>query len=81
MKKEDVLKVLSKIIDPELGVNIVEAGLVKEVELKESEIVVKFMPTSPFCPLVRYFFEEIEGKLREKFPEKEIRVEFYEEGE
>lgn len=50
----DVLPVLedglSEIVDPELGLNIIQLGLVRNVEIKEDHAVVTMILTTPFCP-------------------------------
>ena len=41
---------LSEIIDPELGMNIVQLGLVRNVEMKADHALVTMILTTPFCP-------------------------------
>lgn len=41
---------LSEIVDPELGLNIIQLGLVRDVEIKEDQAVVTMILTTPFCP-------------------------------
>ena len=41
---------LSDIVDPELGLNIIQLGLVRDVEIKEDHAVVTMILTTPFCP-------------------------------
>jgi len=41
---------LSEIIDPELGLNIVQLGLVRNIEIKDDHAVVTMILTTPFCP-------------------------------
>ncbi len=41
---------LSKIIDPELGLNILQLGLVRNIEIKQDHAVVTMILTTPFCP-------------------------------
>ncbi len=41
---------LKKIIDPELGVNIVDLGLVRAISLTDRNINIKIILTSPGCP-------------------------------
>jgi metal-sulfur cluster biosynthetic enzyme len=41
---------LSEIMDPELGLNIVQLGLVRNIEIKEDHAVVTMILTTPFCP-------------------------------
>jgi metal-sulfur cluster biosynthetic enzyme len=49
--KEAVLQQLRFVMDPELGVNIVDLGLIYEVELTEEEIRIRMTLTTPGCPL------------------------------
>ena len=54
MKKttsEDVMEALKEVIDPELGINIVDLGLVYDVEIKEGVADITHTLTSPGCPL------------------------------
>jgi len=49
---EDVVReVLRKVVDPELGVNIVDLGLIYGIEIKDSDVAIKLTLTSPACPL------------------------------
>jgi metal-sulfur cluster biosynthetic enzyme len=43
---------LSKIVDPEIGVSIMELELIDKVDIKEKDVNVDFHLTSPFCPAV-----------------------------
>jgi metal-sulfur cluster biosynthetic enzyme len=50
--QEDVVREnLRTVVDPELGVNIVDLGLIYGIEIKESNVDVKMTLTSPACPL------------------------------
>jgi metal-sulfur cluster biosynthetic enzyme len=50
-EKGQVLEALKEIIDPELGVNIVDLGLVYDVEVREGEAFIKMTLTSIGCPI------------------------------
>lgn len=41
---------LSEIIDPELGLNIIQLGLVRDIEMKDDHAVVTMILTTPYCP-------------------------------
>ena len=49
--KEEILEVLKGVIDPEIGLNIVDLGLVYEVEFNENEISITMTLTTPGCPM------------------------------
>ena len=50
--QEDVVREnLRTVIDPELGISIVDLGLIYGIEIKESNVDVKMTLTSPACPL------------------------------
>jgi len=47
---EGVRAALREVVDPEIGLNVVELGLVREVRENDGEIQVKMILTTPFCP-------------------------------
>ncbi len=51
LQEDVVTESLRTVVDPELGVNIVDLGLVYGVEVKENDVNVKMTLTSPACPL------------------------------
>jgi metal-sulfur cluster biosynthetic enzyme len=49
---EDVLEALKDVVDPELGINVVDLGLIYEVQLDEqANAVINMTLTSAACPL------------------------------
>ncbi len=58
--EEEVTEALSNVIDPELGLDFVELGLIYEVEVEGEEVFVTFTLTSPGCPIGPQVTEQIE---------------------
>lgn len=58
---EDVRNALRSVIDPELGLDLVELGLVREIVVDADEVHVQFTLTTPACGLAPAFAEQIEA--------------------
>ena len=57
---ERILEQLELVIDPELGIDIVNLGLVYQVEYREQNIAYVLMTlTTPACPLDDMIFDEV----------------------
>ena len=62
---DDVQEALSNVIDPELGLDFVELGLIYDVEIEDGEVFVTFTLTSPGCPIGPQVGEQIEEFVSE----------------
>ena len=62
---EDVRQVLRKVKDPELDLNIVDLGLVYDVEVVEGQVSVKMTLTSPGCPAGPMITNDVYRQVRE----------------
>ena len=62
---EDVQDALTNVIDPELGLDFMELGLVYEVEVEGGEVFVTFTLTSPGCPIGPQVSEQMEEYVGE----------------
>ena len=68
--EEEIWKALQGVLDPELGVSIVDMGLVYDVRYEAGEAEVEMTLTSMGCPLAGV----IEKKIREALTDiKEIK--------
>lgn len=48
--KERVMSALRQVVDPEIGLDVVALGLIREVEIKPDKAHVIMILTTPFCP-------------------------------
>ncbi len=74
VSKSECLDALSEVIDPELGMNIVDVGLVYRVNPTDDKIEVDFTLTSPGCPLAETILNDIKRVLAEKTGVAEIQA-------
>jgi metal-sulfur cluster biosynthetic enzyme len=63
--QDDVLEALSNVIDPELGLDFVELGLVYGVEIDGSSVSVTFTLTTPACPIGPQVSEQMQEFIGE----------------
>lgn len=59
---------LETVIDPEVGINIVDLGLVYDVAVSAERVTVSMTLTSPACPMGNHLAEESREAIREKVP-------------
>lgn len=64
-----VREALRQVIDPEIGINIQDLGLVYGVDIQPDQIMVELSMTSPACPLSDLITEESRRAIRTITPE------------
>lgn len=68
--EEVIYAAIKAVIDPELGINIVDLGLIYSVDIEEDgRITITMTLTTPGCPLHASFAQEIERALWQSIPE------------
>lgn len=75
VKKEDIIKVLKEIYDPEIPVNIYDLGLIYAMEIQDDRVYIRMTLTAPGCPLAGYLQEEVKRRLEELEGVSEAHVE------
>ena len=61
--KEQVYEALHECFDPEIPVNIVDLGLVYDVEVKDEQVAVKMTLTAPGCGMGPVLGSDVKMKL------------------
>ena len=62
---QEVRARLSEVVDPEIGMNIIQLGLVREVEFENEIARLKMILTTPFCPYGPAMIETTRLKVEE----------------
>ncbi|MFB6115834.1 MAG: metal-sulfur cluster assembly factor [Candidatus Nanohalobium sp.] len=73
--REEVEEQLKEVIDPELDVNIVDLGLVREIEIEDDKVDILMTLTTPGCPLHSVFDEMVRQEVGGLTDVNEVDVE------
>lgn len=61
--RRGIVRKLRDVIDPELGINIVDLGLVYNILINDDRVIVEFTATTPGCPMRRFLKQQVEEAL------------------
>jgi metal-sulfur cluster biosynthetic enzyme len=71
---EDNIKIaLRQVYDPEIGLEVVQLGLIREILLSNDPPEIKMMLTTPFCPYGGWLIQQIKD-VSEAVSGKKIKV-------
>ena len=73
LSNESVMAALKPVIDPEIGMSIVDLGMVKDVKVAGDDVHVKIALTVPGCPLVGRIRDDVKTVLKDA---SAVNVEF-----
>ena len=65
VREEDVIEVLREVFDPEIPVNIVDLGLVYEIDIRPARVDVKMTLTALGCPMAAEVMTDVREHLLE----------------
>ncbi len=73
--RDEVLEVLRQVEDPELGMDIVDLGLLYDVELEDSTVKITYSLTSMGCPAGPLIAQDIDSAVRQVEGVEEVELE------
>ncbi len=79
VNKGQISRALNEVVDPELGLGIIDLGLVYEIKVmpkkkgRLQEVRIKMTFTTPACPMMNEILEDVKERL-EKFADADIEV-------
>ncbi|MDT8896817.1 MAG: metal-sulfur cluster assembly factor [Thermanaerothrix sp.] len=56
---------LREIIDPEIGLNVIQLGLIRNVRIEPDQVMIRMILTTPFCPYGPALIEMTRQKAEE----------------
>ena len=69
LSEEDILQTLRGVHDPEVGVNIVDLGLIYSTAIEGDSVRIAMTMTTPACPLHSYLIEEVRDAILGQYAE------------
>ena len=57
---ELIREALQGVIDPHVGMSVVDMGMVREITPGEEDVQIKMILTSPFCPLASMIVSQVQ---------------------
>ena len=64
-----VRSVLETVMDPELGLSVIDLGLIREVHFLTGKTLVRMMLTTPFCPYAPQMMAEVKQATESAVPQ------------
>jgi len=58
-----ILDALRAVVDPEIGMNVVELALIKQILLGRDETEIKMILTTPFCPYAGSMIQQVKEQV------------------
>ena len=74
ISKSDIIDVLKKIFDPEIPVNIWDMGLIYDINIDDTQVVIKMIFTSPTCPMMEELMEQVRAATQAVAGDVPVRV-------
>ena len=61
--EDQIRTALKEVIDPEVGIDVVDLGLIKGVFARDSSVLVEMVLTTTACPLVDYLTDQVRRRV------------------
>jgi len=68
-----ILDALRTVVDPEIGMNVVELALIKQILLGDESTEIKMILTTPFCPYAGAMIQQVK-EVTEEAEGHEVKV-------
>lgn len=72
-RQEKILNSLQSVLDPEIGMSVIDLDLIREVDIHPEEAEIKMVLTTPFCPYGPMLINQIQATA-EQAAEMPIKV-------
>ena len=77
--EERVRAALKEVIDPEVGIDLVDLGLIRGITVRDSSVLVEMVLTTATCPLVDYLTDQVRRRVLEVSGVQNVEVQVLDE--
>ena len=75
LTKDEVIEALKEVYDPEIPVNIVDLGLIYDIEVSDGEVAIEMTFTAQGCGMGPYIAQQAEWRIAEIPGVEDVEVE------
>ncbi|MBI2271216.1 MAG: metal-sulfur cluster assembly factor [Bacteroidetes bacterium] len=73
--EKEIYETLRTVIDPELGINIIDLGLIYKIEyVRNKGIQIELTLSSKGCPMGDVIINNVDAAIRAKFPDTKLDI-------
>jgi len=62
-KVENFRNAFRQVMDPEIGMNLIQLGLIRNVTIHEDKVSIEMILTTPYCPYAPMLMEQARSKV------------------
>ena len=73
--RDEIISAIKTVYDPEIPVNIWDLGLIYNIDIGDSEIVITMTFTSPTCPMMEELMAQLKDTVQNVAGDTPVRVE------
>jgi len=74
VSEEKIREALRSVVDPELHLDVIALGLIREIDINASPVLLKMVLTTPFCPFAPWMVKQVH-EVAEKAAGVPVKVE------
>ncbi|MDD2788635.1 iron-sulfur cluster assembly protein, partial [Methanoculleus sp.] len=77
--EESVREALKEVIDPEVGIDVVDLGLIRGITVRDSSVLVEMVRTTAACPLVDHLTKQVRRRVLDVSGVRDVEVQILDE--
>ncbi len=71
---DKIMQALKEVVDPEMGLNVVDLNMIRDINIGDEKIEIKMVLTTPYCPLAGFIVDNIKKKTKEVAEGRKVDV-------